>query len=111
MRGQGFTNIQEIYEPNGTGMPNVVKAPGDMVAWFLRHPNLQTGEPELSLDVDGFRARSTEKSRSRRYEERGPGHQHRPPGVAPYAPARALSRALLLAGIIVTASSNPSTVP
>jgi hypothetical protein len=44
--GFGFTNIHEVYKPTRTGAPNVVEAPEDIVGWFLRHPYLDTTEPE-----------------------------------------------------------------
>ena len=42
----GFANIHEVYKPTRTGAPNVVEAPEDIVGWFLRHPYLDTTEPE-----------------------------------------------------------------
>jgi hypothetical protein len=42
----GFGNVQEVYKPTETGLPNVVEAPEDMVGWFQQHPYLQTDKPE-----------------------------------------------------------------
>lgn len=44
--GLGFANIREVYEPTGTGTPNVVEAPDDMVLWFKQHPFLQTDKAQ-----------------------------------------------------------------
>jgi hypothetical protein len=44
--GLGFANVQEVYKPTKTGLPNVVEAPKDMVGWFQHHPYLQTDKPE-----------------------------------------------------------------
>ncbi|CAN5665212.1 hypothetical protein BH20ACT12_BH20ACT12_17910 [soil metagenome] len=44
-----FTNIHEVYKPTRTGAPNVVEAPEDIVGWFLRHPYLDTTEPEPTM--------------------------------------------------------------
>jgi hypothetical protein len=42
----GFANVQEVYKPTESGLPNVVEAPEDMVGWFQHHPYLQTDKPE-----------------------------------------------------------------
>jgi hypothetical protein len=42
----GFVNVQEVYKPTETGLPNVVEAPEDVVGWFQQHPYLQTDKPE-----------------------------------------------------------------
>jgi hypothetical protein len=44
--GLGFANVQEVYKPTKTGLPNVVEAPKNMVGWFQQHPYLQTDKPE-----------------------------------------------------------------
>jgi hypothetical protein len=44
--GLGFGNVQKVYKPTRTGIPNVVDAPKDMVGWFQQHPYLQTSKPE-----------------------------------------------------------------
>ena len=45
---------QEVYEPNKTGTPNVVKAPKDIDGWLQQHPYLQTSKPE-PLRVGGVK--------------------------------------------------------
>jgi hypothetical protein len=42
----GFGNVQEVFKPTKTGLPNVVEAPKDMAGWFQHHPYLQTDKPE-----------------------------------------------------------------
>jgi hypothetical protein len=42
----GFANVQEVYKPTETGLPNVVEAPEDMVGWLQHHPYLQTDKPK-----------------------------------------------------------------
>jgi hypothetical protein len=44
--GMGFANVQEVYKPTETGLPNVVEAPEDMVGWLQHHPYLQTDKPK-----------------------------------------------------------------
>jgi hypothetical protein len=44
--GMGFANIQEVYKPTETGLPNVIEAPQDMVGWLQHHPYLQTDKPK-----------------------------------------------------------------
>ncbi len=55
--GLGFANIREVYEPTGTGTPNVVEAPDGMVLWFKQHPLLQTdkAQPVTVGGVEGVR--------------------------------------------------------
>ena len=50
--GLGFAVIEDVYEPTGTSAPRVGKVPEDWFAWFRRHPNLRTGEPE-PVEVGG----------------------------------------------------------
>lgn len=38
----GFAKIREVYEPTGTGTPNVVDAPEDLVLWYKQHRYLHT---------------------------------------------------------------------
>jgi hypothetical protein len=45
--GIGFANVQEVFKPTKTGLPNVVEAPKDMEGWFQHHPYLQTSKPKL----------------------------------------------------------------
>jgi hypothetical protein len=54
-RGEGiptlrFRNLQEIYKYDKSvrtpDLPQVVKAPKDMVGWFQHHPYLDTEKPE-----------------------------------------------------------------
>jgi hypothetical protein len=44
--GMGFANVQEVFKPTETGLPNVVEAPQDMVGWLQHHPYLQTDKPK-----------------------------------------------------------------
>jgi hypothetical protein len=43
VRWISFANVQDVYKP---GTYDVVEAPKDLVAWFQRHPYLQSAEPE-----------------------------------------------------------------
>jgi hypothetical protein len=50
-----FLNVREVFEPreaDGEVSFEVKPAPGDMVAWFQRHPYLSTDEPE-PVDIGG----------------------------------------------------------
>jgi hypothetical protein len=53
--GLEFLNIQEVYKPTGTGTPEVVKAPKNMVGWLQHHPYLQTSKPQ-PVTVGGVEA-------------------------------------------------------
>jgi hypothetical protein len=54
--GIGFANVQEVYKPTKTGLPNVVEAPKNMVGWLEHHPYLQTDKPE-SITVGGVKGK------------------------------------------------------
>jgi hypothetical protein len=50
-----FLNVQEVFEPRGEESEasfEAKPAPGDLVAWFQRHPYLATEEPE-PVEVGG----------------------------------------------------------
>jgi hypothetical protein len=44
--GIGFASVHEVYKPNETGSPKLVKAPDDLVGWVEHHPYLETSEPK-----------------------------------------------------------------
>ena len=54
--GVGFANVHEVYEPNETGSPKLVKAPDDLVGWFEHHPYLETSKPQ-SVTVGGVKGK------------------------------------------------------
>ena len=55
--GFAFIRPQQLYEVSKSGLPTVVKAPDDMVAWFRRNPYLRASEPEAVTvgGIDGVR--------------------------------------------------------
>ena len=52
-----FAKIQEVYEPTGTGTPNVVDAPEDLVLWYKQHRYLKTdaSQPVTVGGAEGVR--------------------------------------------------------